>query len=58
MEAELIRALLQTEGIESTQLKTDFGVGTTDALGPGGAREILVRSADLDAARALIAERA
>jgi hypothetical protein len=56
-EAELIRSLLRTEGIESIQRKTDFGVGTTDASAVGsGAREILVRPGDLDAARALIAD--
>jgi putative signal transducing protein len=54
-EAELIRSLLRTEGIESTQRKTDYGVGATDALGPGGAREVLVRASDLEAAQALIA---
>jgi hypothetical protein len=55
-EAEVIRSLLRTEGIESAQRKTDYGVGATDALGPGGAREVLVRSSDLVAAQALIAE--
>ena len=56
VEAEVIRSLLRTEGIESTQHKTDYGVGGTDAVGPGGAREILVRAEDLEPARALIAE--
>jgi hypothetical protein len=55
-EAELIRSLLRTEGIESTQQKTDYGVGATDALGSGGAREVLVHSGDLETARALITE--
>jgi hypothetical protein len=55
--AEEIRSLLRTEGIDSIQRKTDFGVGTTDAYAVGsGAREILVRPEDLDAARTLIAE--
>jgi hypothetical protein len=55
-EAELIRSLLRTEGIESEQRKTDYGVGATDALGSGGAREVLVRPEDLEAAQALIEE--
>jgi hypothetical protein len=54
-EAELIRSLLRTEGIESTQRMTDYGAGATDALGSGGAREVLVRASDLEAAQALIA---
>jgi Putative prokaryotic signal transducing protein len=56
IEAEVIRSLLLTEGIESTQHKTDYGAGGTDAVGSGGAREILVRVEDLETAKALIAE--
>jgi hypothetical protein len=55
-EAELIRSLLRTEGIESVQQKTAYGAGATDALGAGGAREVLVRADDLERAQALIAE--
>jgi Putative prokaryotic signal transducing protein len=55
-EAELIRSLLRTEGIESEQRTTDYGVGATDALGSFGAREVLVRAEDLETAQALIAE--
>jgi hypothetical protein len=54
-EAELIRGLLKTEGIESFQRPTDFAAGALDGWAAGGAREILVRAADLDAARELIA---
>jgi hypothetical protein len=55
--AEEIVALLRTEGIESIERKTDFGVGTTDAFAVGsGAREVLVSPKDIDAARALIGE--
>jgi hypothetical protein len=54
-EAELMRGLLATEGIESMQRPTDFAAGALDGWGPGGAREILVRAADLEAARELIA---
>jgi hypothetical protein len=53
-EAELVRSLLQTEGIESMQRPTDFGAGALDGWAAGGAREILVRAEDLDAARALV----
>ena len=57
VEAEVVRALLQTERIESMQRPTDFGAGALDGWAAGGAREILVRAADLDAARELIAEK-
>jgi hypothetical protein len=53
-EAELIRNLLATEGIESMQRPTDFAAGALDGWAAGGAREILVRSSDLEAARELI----
>jgi hypothetical protein len=53
-EAELLRGLLATEGIESIQRPTDFAAGALDGWAAGGAREILVRSADLEAARELI----
>ena len=53
--AETIRALLETEGIESLQRPTDFAAGAFDGWSPGGAREILVASGDLERARELIA---
>ena len=55
-EAELIRSLLQTEGIESLRKQTDFGAGTMDGFS-GGQQEILVRPEDLDRARELVADR-
>jgi hypothetical protein len=55
-EAELIRSLLRSDGIESELRTTDYGVGATDALGSFGAREVLVRAEDLDRARELITE--
>jgi hypothetical protein len=54
-EAELIRGLLATEGIESIQRPTDFAAGALDGWAAGGAREILVHAGDLDTARELIA---
>ena len=55
--AEEIRALLQTEGIESIQQKTDLAVGMADASASGfGTREIFVRAGDLEAARTLISD--
>jgi hypothetical protein len=54
-EAETIRGLLQTEGIESVRRQTDFGAGTMDGFS-GGQQEILVREEDLDEARALLEE--
>ncbi|HEY4621018.1 MAG TPA: DUF2007 domain-containing protein [Gaiellaceae bacterium] len=53
-EAEMIRALLATEGVESMQRPTDFAAGAFDGWSAGGPREILVREADLDAARELL----
>ena len=54
-EAELIRGLLTTEGIQSMQRPTDFAAGALDGWAAGGAREILVRAADLETARELVA---
>jgi putative signal transducing protein len=54
-EAELVRALLETEGIESMQRPTDFAAGALDGWAAGGAREVLVHADDLDTARALVA---
>jgi hypothetical protein len=55
-EAELVRSLLRSDGIESELRTTDYGVGATDALGSFGPREVLVRAEDLDRARELITE--
>ena len=52
-EAETIRGLLQTEGIDSVRRQTDFGAGTMDGFS-GGQQEIHVREEDLDEARALL----
>jgi Putative prokaryotic signal transducing protein len=56
-EAEMLRGLLATEGIESIQRPTDFAAGALDGWAAGGARELLVRASDLDAARELIGAR-
>jgi 5,10-methenyltetrahydromethanopterin hydrogenase len=54
--AETIRALLETEGIESMQRKTDVAAGMADASASAfGPREILVHEDDLERARDLIA---
>jgi Putative prokaryotic signal transducing protein len=53
-EAEVLRGLLGTEGIESIQRPTDFAAGALDGWAAGGAREILVHARDLDVARELI----
>jgi hypothetical protein len=55
IEAEQIRSMLGLEGIDSMQRLTDYGAGTVDAgTSMAGAREILVRAGDLEAARALV----
>jgi Putative prokaryotic signal transducing protein len=54
--AETIISLLQTEGIESIQRKTDLAAGMADASASAfGPREILVNPEDLERARDLIA---
>jgi len=55
LEAEMVRSLLSTAGIESMQRYTDFGAGSLDGMPSGaGPREILVHAGDLDAARELV----
>jgi hypothetical protein len=53
-EAELVRGLLATEGIESMHRPTDVAAGALDGWAAGGSREVLVRAADLEAARELV----
>jgi Putative prokaryotic signal transducing protein len=53
-EAEVVRSLLATAGIESMQRPTDFAAGALDGWAAGGAREILIRAEDLEAARELV----
>jgi hypothetical protein len=53
-EAEMVRALLATAGIESLQRATNFAAGAMDGWAAGGAREILVTAGDLETARELI----
>ena len=54
VEAEVIRGLLATEGIESSHRPTNFGAGSTDGFTPAGEREILVRADQLEEAKALL----
>ncbi len=54
MEAAAVCGLLRTEGIPCTDRQTDMGVGSWDATGSGGPREILVAPGDLERARELI----
>ena len=55
LEAEMVRSLLSTAGIEWMQRYTNFGAAALDGMPSGvGPREILVRPGDLDAARELI----
>jgi Putative prokaryotic signal transducing protein len=51
--AELIRSLLETEGIDSMVRQTDYGAGTMDGF-RGGQQEILVDPKDLERGRELI----
>ena len=55
LEAEMIRSLLSTAGIESLQRYTNVGAGAYDGMPSGGGpREILVHANDLEAARELV----
>jgi Putative prokaryotic signal transducing protein len=53
-EAELLCALLRTEGIECDHRPTNFGVGTMDGL-PGGAREVVVEAEGVERAQEILA---
>jgi hypothetical protein len=54
--ADTIISLLQTEGIEAIQQRTDLAAGMADAAASAfGPREILVRPADVERARERIA---
>ena len=54
--AGTIIALLETEGIEAIEQKTDLAAGMADASASAfGPREILVNPEDLERARELIA---
>jgi len=56
LEAEMVRSLLATAGIESMQRYTNLAAGAFDGMPTsGGPREILVHESDLDGARELIA---
>jgi hypothetical protein len=54
-EAELLCALLRTEGIDCDHRATNFGVGTMDGM-PGGPREVVVAEESLERAQELLAE--
>jgi putative signal transducing protein len=56
-EAEIILALLRTEGIQAIAQKTNFAVGLADASSSGaGPREILVHAENLERAREVLEE--
>jgi hypothetical protein len=57
VEAELLCALLRTEGIECEQRPTNFSVGMMDGMPGGGPREVFVGEQDLARARELLAAR-
>ena len=57
VEAEIVRGLLEDEGIRSMYRPTDVAAASFDGWSPGGAREILVAPADLERARELVGEK-
>jgi type III secretory pathway lipoprotein EscJ len=54
-EAEILCALLRTEGIECEQRRTNFGVGSMDGMPGGGPLEIFVPEQDLARAQEILA---
>ena len=54
-EAELVRQLLATDGIESMHRMLDFAAGAWDGWAVAGAREVLVPPEDLARGRELLA---
>ncbi len=54
IEAEIIRGLLEEEGIQSMLRPTDVAAASFDGWSPGGAREVLVAAGDLERARELL----
>jgi hypothetical protein len=56
LEADLVCALLRTEGIECFSRKTDFAAAASAGLESGGPHEVVVaRDDDLPRARELVA---
>ena len=57
LEADQVQSLLKFENIESMQRPTNTGAGSIGGSGAmSGAREILVKPEDLEAAKAIIGE--
>jgi hypothetical protein len=54
-EADLLCALLRTEGIECDDRPTNLGVGAMDGLPGGGPREIVVDEHELARAQEILA---
>ena len=54
-EAELLTALLRTEGIDADHRPTNFAVGSMDGLPGGGPREIVVDEHELARAQEILA---
>jgi Putative prokaryotic signal transducing protein len=55
-EAEILCALLRTEGIDCDHRPTNLSVGTMDGLPGGGPREVVVAEQGLARAEELLAE--
>jgi hypothetical protein len=54
-EAELLCALLRTEGIDCDHRPTNFAVGSMDGMPGGGPREVVVAEGSLARAQELLA---
>jgi putative signal transducing protein len=54
-EAEILCALLRTEGIDCDHRSTNFAVGSMDGMPGGGPREVVVAEESLAKAQELLA---
>jgi hypothetical protein len=57
LEASLVCDILREEGIPCYDRPTNFAVGAADGAWTPGPREVVVRAADVDRAREVIASR-
>jgi len=56
-EAEIVCGLLRANGIECAYRDTDAIDASLENFGPAGPREIIVREADLEDAKSVLADR-
>ncbi|HLX31438.1 MAG TPA: DUF2007 domain-containing protein [Gaiellaceae bacterium] len=55
VEAQVVRGMLQANGVPSRCRQTNFGAGSMDGM-PGGLQEVLLRETDVSRAREVLAK--